>query len=149
MKDDIDNLREEKFFIVDNIEDYNDYKILLQNNETIACYKKKNLEIAIELNGQVEIQDKFGREIPLYDENLKNSIANGTFEDKYDVVDNNWLEICYYVKNQYGDYEEVCYENEVYHEIREIGDNKEEIKEQLKQWLEEYIEENQEEEEDL
>ncbi len=137
----------EIFEIIDNLEDYIGDKLLLKNNEIISSFRKNEHLITIEVNGEVKIENKKGREIPLYDDKLKKAIQDGTFSNKYNVINNNWLEICYYAKNEKGEDEYLYCDSEVYYGIDEIGENKEEIKQVLKNWLEDYINENQEEEE--
>lgn len=129
----------ETFEIVDNLEEYTGNRLLLKDNEIIASFRKGQYLITIEVNGEVEIQDKKERNIPLYDEKLNESIRNGTFESKYNVIHNNWLEICYYETNEVGQDEYLYCDSEVYYGIDEIGENKEKIKEELKGWLEDNI----------
>lgn len=137
----------EIFEIVDNLEDYIGDKLLLKDNEIISSFRKNEHLITIEVNGEVKIENKKGREIPLYDDKLKKAIQDGTFPNKYNVINNNWLEICYYAKNEKEKDEYLYCDSEVYYGIDKIGENKEEIKQVLKDWLEDYINENQEEEE--
>lgn len=141
------NNNEEVFKIVDNLEDYMGNKLLLKDNEIISSLRKNGYLITIEVNGEVEIENKKGRDIPLYDEELKKSIREGTFENKYNIIHNNWLEICYYETIKDGEDEYLYCDSEVYYGIDEIGENAEEIKEQLKDWLEDCINENKKEEE--
>ena len=137
----------EIFKIVDNLEDYTGDKLLLKDNEIISIFRKNGYLITIEVNGEVEIENKKGIEIPLYDDELKKAIEDGTFQNKYNVIHNNWLEICYYEEMENGEDDYLKCDSEVYYGIDEIGGNKEEIKQILKDWLEDYIKENQEEEE--
>ena len=137
----------EIFKIVDNLEDYTGDKLLLKDNEIISSFRKNGYLITIEVNGEVEIENKKGIEIPLYDDELKKAIEDGTFQNKYNVIHNNWLEICYYEEMENGEDDYLNCDSEVYYWIYEIGGNKEDIKQILKDWLEDYIKENQEEEE--
>lgn len=137
----------ETFEIIDNLEDYIGDKLLLKDNEIISSFRKNEHLITIEVNGEVKIENKKGKEIPLYDDKLKKAIQDGTFPNKYNVINNNWLEICYYAKNEKGEDEYLYCDSEVYYGIDEIGENKEEIKQVLKDWLEDGINENQEEKE--
>ena len=137
----------EIFKIVDNLEDYIGDKLLLKDNEIISSFRKSGYLITIEVNGEVEIENKKGKEISLYDDKLKKAIQEGTFQKKYNVINNNWLEICYYAKNEKGEDEYMYCDSEVYYGIDEIGEDKEEIKQVLKEWLEDNINENQEDKE--
>ncbi len=135
----------EIFKIVDNLEEYEGDKLLLKDNEIISSFRKNGYLIIIEVNGEVEIENKKGREIPLYDDKLKRAIQDGTFQNKYNVIHNNWLEICYYEESENGQDNYLYCDSEVYFGINEIGEDKEEIKQVLKEWLEDCIKENQEE----
>ncbi len=137
----------EIFKIVDNLEDYIGDKLLLKDNEIISSFRKSGYLITIEVNGEVEIENKKGKEISLYDDKLKKAIQEGTFQKKYNVIHNNWLEICYYQENEKGEDEYMYCDSEVYYGIDEIGEDKEEIKQVLKEWLEDNINENQEDKE--
>ena len=137
----------EIFKIVDNLEDYIGDKLLLKDNEIISSFRKSVYLITIEVNGEVEIENKKGKEISLYDDKLKKAIQEGTFQKKYNVIHNNWLEICYYQENEKGEDEYMYCDSEVYYGIDEIGEDKEEIKQVLKEWLEDNINENQEDKE--
>ena len=81
----------EIFKIVDNLEEYEGDKLLLKDNEIISSFRKNGYLIIIEVNGEVEIENKKGREIPLYDDKLKRAIQDGTFQNKYNVIHNNCL----------------------------------------------------------
>ncbi len=137
----------ETFEIIDNLEDYIGDKLLLKDNEIISSFRKNGYLITIEVNGEVEIENKKGKEISLYDDKLKKAIQEGTFQKKYNVIHNNWLEICYYQENEKGEDEYMYCDSEVYYGIDEIGEDKEEIKQVLKEWLEDNINENQEDKE--
>ena len=137
----------EIFKIVDTLEDYIGDKLLLKDNEIISSFRKSGYLITIEVNGEVEIENKKGKEISLYDDKLKKAIQEGTFQKKYNVIHNNWLEICYYQENEKGEDEYMYCDSEVYYGIDEIGEDKEEIKQVLKEWLEDNINENQEDKE--
>lgn len=137
----------EIFEIVDNLEEYTGDKLLLKDNEIVSSLRKDGYLITIEVNGEVEIENKKGREIPLYDDKLKKAIQDGTFQNKYNIIHNNWLEICYYEENENGEDDYLNCDSEVYYGIDEIGEDKEEIKQVLMDWLEDCIKENQEEEE--
>lgn len=136
---------ENEFEIVPNLEDFDDFRLLLKDNETVASLKKNNYLIELQVNGDVEIEDKKGQYIPLYDEKLKQSIKDGNFQDNYNIVSNNWLEISYYKKNENGQYEYLNYEMDVYASVYELGDNIKEIEKCLEEWLDDFIEEDEQE----
>ena len=127
------------FEIVDNIEDFEGDKLLLQSNCTVVSLKKDKYMVTLETNGEVEIENKKGDRVYLDDEDLKKSIDNGTFEKKYSVESNNWLEICYYKLNENGIYYEQGFETDVLYGISELGNSKEEIKRNIEEILDDFI----------
>lgn len=136
----------DNFYIAVNLEDFDGDRLLLQSNETVASIEKDSYFIAVDVNGEVNIFDKKGKHIPLYDEKLKQSIYDGTFDKKYEIKNNNWLELSYFKKNEQDEYEYMECNNDVFFSIYELGNSKDEIRNYLEESLNEFIKENEEEE---
>lgn len=89
-----------EFKINNNIEEYTENNLLLKSNETIASLKKDNYLITVEVNGEVEIEDKKGNNIPIYSQELKEAISNNKLDEKYNIINNNWLEVMLYKQDK-------------------------------------------------
>lgn len=141
-----EKLNNNNFYIVCNLEDYTDNKLLIQTYGTISSIEKNGYYIAVDVSGEVTIVNKEGQYVPLYDEELKKAIYDDTFDKKYDVVNNNWLEISYFKQNENGKLEYQHCNEDVIYSIYELGNNEDEIKKTLEKYLEDFIKENEEEE---
>ena len=135
----------DNFKIASDLEKYNGLKLLFQPNGAIASLYKGNYLITLEVNGDVIIADKNGNEVSLSDNDLIKSIDNNTFDEKYELINNNWLEFVYYEKTAKGDYGEILYDNDTYSDLDEVGTTIEEIRKELNDRLDDYILEEEEE----
>lgn len=128
-----------KFVIVKNIEDYKES--LLFDNGIIARLETDNYAVNIEVFGDKKIV--FENTVYRYASNYPSKLVELLKTDEFylnpelEILDNNWFNICFFVKNEEGLFE-LEFDDAL--EIDIYDKSNEEIKEYMYNALKEYIE---------